>query len=122
MQDSYAEKLDWVLSQVETSLLASNFCTHTILGAAIGGHRPITFDLYCEIYRQLQKNPIDIRLEDENYKIRLLVRNSLSDDRRIQLKNLMKNLSSKMRSDQLWSVVNRFHGKRTNRELKYELK
>ncbi|CAF1229256.1 unnamed protein product [Didymodactylos carnosus] len=27
-----------------------------------------------------------------------------------------------MRSDQLWFVVNRFHGKRTNRELKHELK
>ncbi|CAF0821000.1 unnamed protein product [Didymodactylos carnosus] len=212
--DSYAEKLDWMLSDIETSSLASNFCTHPILGTTIVGHKPITFDLYCEVddrprecaqkqfifsqanwivyhrelnrrlntreveevdnsqapvgysqfitdciagacqlavpeaelykrftsvkpskeslklikkkhqfYRQLQKNPINTRLKDEYYKIRVLVQNSLSNDSRIQFKNLMKNLSTpKMRSDQLWSVVNRFHEKRTNRELKHEIK
>ncbi|CAF1047742.1 unnamed protein product, partial [Didymodactylos carnosus] len=58
--DSYAEKLDWMLSDIETSSLASNFCTHPIRGTTIVGHKPITFDLYCEKlsssdYRQLEQ-------------------------------------------------------------------
>ncbi|CAF1244735.1 unnamed protein product [Didymodactylos carnosus] len=47
VQGGYAEKLDWVLTDVETSLLYSHFQTHPLLGTTKSGHKPIAYIINC---------------------------------------------------------------------------
>ncbi|CAF1020618.1 unnamed protein product, partial [Didymodactylos carnosus] len=47
IQEGYVEKLDWVLADVEPSLLYSHFQTHPLLGTIKSGHKPITYTVDC---------------------------------------------------------------------------
>lgn len=76
-----------------------------------------------QIYRQLMKDKRNSQVKAEFYRIRRLVKNSLSNDSTTSFKNLLNALTApKMNSKQVWSTVNRFHGKKISREIKDALK
>ena len=67
-------------------------------------------------YRQMKKEPNNMFIKAEFYRLRLLVTNALLNDRKNSFLDLMQNLSgSHIRSSQMWSTVNRFNRSRPKR-------